>query len=62
MNRGGSRIFATSKTELSVVVSIGYQPLNICLCPKSPGLALDKILSYELLCEGDDRKKQNYCS
>ena len=34
----------TSKKELSVVVSNGYQPLNSCWCPKSPELASDKIL------------------
>ena len=49
----------TSKTEINVIVSNGYQPLSSCWCPKSPGLASDKILllSDESLLEGEDRKK-----
>ena len=49
----------TSKKELIVIVSNGYQQLNSCWCPKSPGLASDKILllSDELLLKGEDRKK-----
>ena len=48
-----------SKKELSVVVSIGYQPINSSCCPKSPGLTSDKIfsLSDESLLKGEDRKK-----
>ena len=48
----------TSKKELSVVVSNGYQLVNICWCPKSPGLALDKIplLPDESLWKGENRK------
>ena len=49
----------TSKKELNVVVSNGYQPLNSRWCPKSPGLTSDKILllSDESLLKGEDRKK-----
>ena len=49
----------TSKKELNVVVSIGYQPVNSRCCPKSTGLTSDKILSMsdESLLKGEDRKK-----
>ena len=49
----------TSKKELNVVVSIGYQPVNSRCCPKSPGLTSDKILSLsdQSLLKGEDRKK-----
>ena len=49
----------TSKAELNVVVSLGDQPLNSRWCPKSPGLASDKIvlLSDESLIEGKNRNK-----
>ena len=49
----------TSKTEINVIVSNGYQPLSSRSCPKSPGLASDKILllSDESLLEGEDRTK-----
>ena len=52
----------TSKKELSVVVSIGYQPVNSRWCPKSPGLTSDKTLmfSVESLLKGEDRKKKYY--
>ena len=52
----------TSKNELNVVVSIGYQPVNGRCYPKSPGLTSDKILSLsdESLLKGEDRKKQYY--
>ena len=52
----------TSKKELIVVVSNGYQSVNSCGCPKSPRLALDKIvlLSNELLLKVDDRKKNTF--
>ena len=48
----------TSKKELSVVVSNGYQPVNSRWCPKSPGLTSDKILllSDESLLKGEDKK------
>ena len=51
----------TSKNELIVVVSNGYQPANSCWCPKSPGLASDKILllSDESLLKGEERKKKS---
>ena len=60
MNRGGSRTSMTSKTELSVVVSNGYLLLNSHWCPKSPGLASDKILllSDESLPEGEDKRQK----
>ena len=50
-----------SRKELSVVVSNGYQPVNSHWCPKSPGLASDKILSLydESLLKGEDRKKKD---
>ena len=49
----------TSKKELNVVVSNGYQPVNESLMSKSPGLTSDKILllSDESLLTGEDRKK-----
>ena len=49
----------TSKKELNVVVSIGYQPVNSRCCPKSPGLTSDKILSLsdESFLRREDRKK-----
>ena len=49
----------TSKKELFVVVSNGYQAANSRWCPKSPGLASVKILllSDESLLKGEDRKK-----
>ena len=49
----------TSKKELNVVVSNGYQPVNSSGCHKSPGLTSDKIilLSDESLLKGEDRKK-----
>ena len=49
----------TSKKELSVVVSNGYQPVNESLMSKSPGLTSDKILllSDESLLKGEDKKK-----
>ena len=52
----------TSKKELTVVVSNGYQVANSCLCPKSPGLASGKILllSNESLLKEEDRKKKYY--
>ena len=52
----------TSKKELSVVVSNGYQPVNSRWCPKSPELTSDKsvLLSDESLLTGEDRKKQYY--
>ena len=48
----------TSKKELSVVESNGYQPVNSRWCPKSPGLTSDKILlvSDESLLKGEDKK------
>ena len=48
----------TSKKELSVVVSNGYQPVNESLMSKSPGLTSDKILlvSDESLLKGEDKK------
>ena len=47
----------TSKKELNVVVSNGYQPVNESLMSKSPGLTSDKILllSDESL-KGEDKK------
>ena len=49
----------TSKEELNVVASIGYQPVNSRCCPKSTGLTSGKILSLsdESLLKGEDRKK-----
>ena len=49
----------TSKKELNVIVSNGYQPVSSCWCLKSLGLASDKILllSDESLLKGEDRKK-----
>ena len=49
----------TSKKELSVVVSNGYQPVNSHWYPKSPGLTSDKILllSDESLLKGEDTEK-----
>ena len=49
----------TSKNELNVVVSIGYQPVNSRCCSKSSGLTSDKILSLsdELFLRREDRKK-----
>ena len=57
-NRSGSRTFMTSKKELNVVVSNGYQPVNESLMSKSPGLTSDKILllSDESLLKGEDKK------
>ena len=54
----------TSKKELIVVVSNGNQLLHSCWCPKSPRLALDKILllSDESLLKEEDRKKIIYKS
>ena len=51
----------TSKEELNVVASIGYQPVNSRCRPKSTGLTSDKILSLsdESLLKGEDRKKKN---
>ena len=48
----------TSKKELSVVISNGYQPVNSRWCPKSPGLTSNKILllSDESLLKGEDKK------
>ena len=48
----------TSKKEINVVVSNIYQPVNNHWCPKSSGLASDKILSLsdELLLKGEGRK------
>ena len=48
----------TSKKELNVVVSNGYQPVNESLMSKSPGLTSDKILllSDESLLKGEDKK------
>ena len=48
----------TSKKELSVVISNGYQPVNSRWCPKIPGLTSDKILllSDESLLKGEDKK------
>ena len=50
----------TSKKELIVVVSNGYQPVNESLMSKSPGLTSDKILllSDEFLLKGEDKKKK----
>ena len=50
----------TSKKELIVVVSNGYQPVNESLMSKSPGLTSDKILllSDESLLKGEDKKKK----
>ena len=58
-NRSGSRTFMTSEKELNVVLSNGYQLVNSCWCPKSPGLTSDKILLLfdESLLKGEDRKK-----
>ena len=52
----------TSKEELNVVASIGYQPVNSRCRPKSTGLTSDKILSLsdESLLKGEDRKKKYY--
>ena len=49
----------TSKKELIVVVSNGYQPVNESLMSKSPGLTSDKILllSDESLLKGEDTEK-----
>ena len=49
----------TSKKELNVVVSNGYQPVNEPLMSKSPGLTSDKILllSEKLLLNGEDKKR-----
>ena len=49
----------TSKKELNVVVSNGYQPANSRWCPKSPRLTSDKILllSDESQLKGEDKKK-----
>ena len=49
----------TSKKELNVVVSNGYQPVNESLMSKSPGLTSDKILllSEKLLLNGEDKKR-----
>ena len=49
----------TSKNEINVVVSIGYQPVNSRCCPKSPGLTSDKILSLsdESFLRREDRIK-----
>ena len=51
----------TSKKELNVVVSNGYQPPNSRWYSKSPGLASDKIifLSDESLLNGEHRKTKN---
>ena len=59
INRGGSRTSIASEKELCVVVSNGYQLLNNRGCPKSPGLASNKILllSDESLLKGEDRRK-----
>ena len=48
----------TSKKELNVVVSDGYQLVNESLMSKSPGLTSDKILLFsdELLLKGEDKK------
>ena len=48
----------TSKKELNVVVSNGYQPVNESLMSKSPELTSDKIffLSDEWLLKGEDKK------
>ena len=50
----------TSKKELSVVISNGYQSVNSRLCPKNPGLTSNKnfLLSDESLLQGEDRKKK----
>ena len=50
----------TSKNELSVVVSIGYQPVNSRWYPKSPGLSSDKILTLpdEFIIKGRKQKKK----
>ena len=50
----------TSKKELIVVVSNGYHPVNARWCPKSPGLASDKILLLfdESLLKWEDRRKK----
>ena len=62
INSSGSRISMTSKTELNVVVPNDYQPLDSSWCPKSPGIALDKILllSDESLFRGRRQKKIPY--
>ena len=52
----------TSKKELSVVVSNGYHPLNSRWCPKSPGLALDKILFWLMNRYLKDKTEQKYYS
>ena len=52
----------TSKKELSVAVSNGYHPLNSCWFPKSPGLALDKILSLADQSYLRDKAEQKYYS
>ena len=51
----------TSKKELNVVLlSNGYQPVNIRWCPKSPGIISDRILLScdESLLNGEDKKKK----
>ena len=50
----------TSKEELILVVSNGYQLLNSRWHRKSPGLTSDKILllSGESLLKGEDRTKK----
>ena len=52
----------TSKKELNMIVSNGYQTLNSRWYLKSPRLASDKILllSDESLLKGEDRKKKYY--
>ena len=49
----------TSKKELNVVVSNGYQPVNSRWCPKSPRLTSNNILllSDESLLKREDKKK-----
>ena len=49
----------TSKKELIVVVSSDYRPVNSRWCPKSHGIASEKILllSDESLLKREDRKK-----
>ena len=50
----------TSKKELIVVVSNGYQSVNESLMSKSPGFTSDKILLLpdESLLKGEDKKKK----
>ena len=52
----------TSKKELNMVVSNGYQPVNKSMMSKSPELTSDKILllSDESLLTGEDRKEKYY--